>query len=224
MRFVTKRMILHIFFPTRCPVCGDIIGAMDKFCKSCEEKLNVYEGKFSIAGAESFTAAFEYDDSIKPAIFLMKNGIGGNADYALGSILAERLSAEGINEKIDIIVPAPLHKKDLRRRGFNQSQLIAEEISRILGIPVEKKAVVKTRRTRAQKELDHLKRSLNMKNAFSANGEKLKGKRVLIVDDICTTGSTLRELTAVIKENGAVSVHCACCCKTAKKPLAVSEE
>lgn len=217
MRFETKRKILHLFFPTRCPVCGDIIGAMEKFCKSCEGKLNVYEGKFSIEGAESFTAAFEYDDSVKPAIFLMKNGIGGNADFALGSILAERLKSESVSDKIDIIVPAPLHKKDLRRRGFNQSLLIAKEISRSLNIPVEEKAVFKSRRTRAQKELDHLKRSLNLKNAFSADSEKLKGKRVLIVDDICTTGSTLRELTAVVKENSAVSVHCACCCKTAKK-------
>ncbi|WP_295069805.1 ComF family protein [Ruminococcus sp.] len=217
MRFETKRKILHLFFPTRCPVCGDIIGAMDKFCKSCEGKLSIYDGTFSIEGAKSFTAAFEYDDSVKPAIFLMKNGIGGNADFALGSILAERLKSEGVSDKIDIIVPAPLHKKDLLRRGFNQSLLIAKEISRSLNIPVEEKAVFKSRRTRAQKELDHLKRSLNLKNAFSADSEKIKGKRVLIVDDICTTGSTLRELTAVVKENGAVSVHCACCCKTAKK-------
>ena len=219
MRFVTKRKILHLFFPTRCPVCGEIIGDMDKFCNSCEEKLNTYSGNFNIEGAESFTAAFEYDDNIKPAVFLLKNGIGGNADFALGSILAERLTAEGINEKIDIIVPAPLHKKDLRRRGFNQSLLIAEELSRILGIPVEEKAVVKTRHTRAQKELDHLKRSLNLKNAFTADGDKLKEKRVLIVDDICTTGSTLRELSAVILKSGAASVHCACCCKTAKKAI-----
>ena len=217
MRFETKRKILHLFFPTRCPVCGDIIGAMDTFCKSCEGKLSIYDGTFSIEGAESYTAAFEYDDSVKPAIFLMKNGIGGNADFALGSILAERLKSEGVSDKIDIIVPAPLHKKDLRRRSFNQSLLIAKEISRILDIPVETKAVFKSRRTRAQKELDHLKRSLNLKNAFSADSEKIKGKRVLIVDYICTTGSTLRELTAVVKENGAVSVHCACCCKTAKK-------
>ena len=217
MRFATKRRLLHLFFPARCPVCGDIIGAMDRFCKTCEEKLKVYDGTFSIEGAESFTAAFEYDDSVKPAVFLLKNGICGNADCALGSILAERLKTVGIKDKTDIIVPAPLHKQDLRRRGFNQSLLIAKEISRILDIPVEAKAVFKTRHTHAQKELDHLKRSLNLKNAFSADIEILKGKRVLIVDDICTTGSTLRELTAVAKENGAISVHCACCCKTAKK-------
>ena len=217
MRYETKRKLLHLFFPTRCPVCGEMIGAMDRLCKSCSEKMKMYDGNFSIEGAESFTAVFEYDDTSKPAIFLLKNGIGGNADYALGSALAEKLKTDGTDHEVDIIVPAPMHKKDIRKRGFNQSVLIAKEISRILKIPVEGNAVFKTRHTRAQKELDRLKRSLNLKNAFTADSDKLKGKRVLLVDDICTTGSTLRELTAVIKESGAASVHCACCCKTVKK-------
>lgn len=217
MRFETKRMLLHLFFPTRCPVCGELIGSMDKFCNACSEKLKMYEGNFSIEGAESFTAVFEYDDTAKPAIFLLKNGIGGNADYAFGSALAEKLRSEGVTDNIDVIVPAPLHKKDKRKRGFNQSLLIAREIGRRLNIPVEEKAVFKARLTRAQKELDRLKRTLNLKNAFTADRKKLEGKRVLLVDDICTTGSTLRELTAVIKNSGAASVHCACCCKTVKK-------
>lgn len=217
MRFETKRSILHLFFPTRCPVCGEFIGAMDRFCTSCSDKLKEFDENFTIDGADSFTAVYEYDDTAKKVVFLLKDGTCGNAAYALGGALAEKLKALKMSEKADIIVPTPMYRKDIFKRSYNQSLLIAREISRQLNIPVEKNAVFKIRRTQAQKDLDSLKRSLNLKGAFSADSSKLKGKRVLIVDDICTTGSTLRELTAVILKSGAVSVHCACCCKTMKK-------
>jgi ComF family protein len=213
MTYLLKRKLLHLFFPTRCPVCGGYIGAMERFCSECAEKLTRYEGSFSIKGAESFTAAFVYDDVIKPAVFLLKDGICGNADYALGGELADRLSAEGIAKDIDVIVPAPMHRRAVRRRGFNQSSLIAKELGRILNIPTDMKSVTKIRHTHTQKGLGKGGRTINLRNAFSAS-EVLGGKRVLLVDDICTTGSTLREITAAIKKAGAASVRCACCCKT----------
>lgn len=213
MTYLLKRKLLHLFFPTRCPVCGIYIGAMERFCSNCVEKLTRYEGSFSIKGAESFTAAFVYDDVIKPAVFLLKDGVCGNADYALGGELADRLKAEGIAKNIDVIVPAPMHRRDVRRRGFNQSSLIAKELGRMLNIPTDMKSVTKVRHTHTQKGLGKGGRTINLRNAFSAS-EVLRGKRVLLVDDICTTGSTLREITAAIKKAGAASVRCACCCKT----------
>lgn len=217
MRYTLKRKLLHLFFPTRCPICGDIIGAMERFCSDCAAALAPYDDKMSIEGAESFTAAFRYDDQVKPAIFLLKRGIDGNASYALGGALADRIRAEGFANDIDIIIPTPMHRRDIWRRGFNQAVLIAREVGRELGIAVDEKAVAKLRRTRAQKELDSLSRARNLKNAFTADSAKLKNKRVLLIDDICTTGSTLRELTSIIIKNGATSVRCACCCKTYRK-------
>ena len=213
MRYLLKRKLLHLFFPTRCPVCGELIGAMERFCGSCEKKLTRYTGSFSIDGADSFTAVYEYDDNIKPAVFLLKDGTCGNAAYALGGELADKLNADGITKATDVIVPAPMHRKDVLRRGFNQSDLIARELERILGIPADTRSVVKIRHTHTQKGLGKGGRAVNLRHAFSAS-EKLKGKRVLLVDDICTTGSTLREITAAIKNAGAASVRCACCCKT----------
>ena len=213
MRYTLKRKLLHLFFPNRCPVCGDIIGAMERFCGGCKDRIKPYDGDFSIEGADSFTAAFEYDSSVKPAVFLLKDGICGNAAYALGGALADRIAADGKAGAFDVIVPAPMHRRDIRRRGFNQSALIAREIGRILDIPVDEAAVVKTRHTRAQKGLSKIGRSLNLHGAFSASGST-KGKRVLLIDDICTTGSTLREITAALRKTGAASVSCACCCKT----------
>jgi len=217
MRYTLKRKLLHLFFPTRCPICGDIIGAMERFCSDCAAALAPYDDKMSIEGAVSFTAAFRYDDQVKPAIFLLKRGIDGNASYALGGALADRIRAEGFANDIDIIIPTPMHRRDIWRRSFNQAVLIAREVGRELGIDVDEKAVAKLRRTRAQKELDSLSRTRNLKNAFTADSTKLKNKRVLLIDDICTTGSTLRELTSIIMKNGATSVRCACCCKTYRK-------
>lgn len=217
MRYITKRRLLHIFFPTRCPVCGGIIGAMDRFCGGCAAKLNSYKGGFSVEGAVSFTAAFDYDDSIKPAILLLKDGTDGNAAYALGGALADRLRAEGASEGADMIVPVPMYRRDTFRRGFNQSALIAREVGRELGIAVEERAVRKIKCTKAQKELNKLERALNLRGAFAADADKVMGKHILLIDDICTTGSTLRELTAVLLKSGAASVSCACCCKTVSR-------
>ena len=213
MRYLWKRRLLHLFFPTRCPVCGDIIGAMDFFCGECSGKLTAYRGSFCIDGADSFTAAFVYDENIKPVVFLLKDGTDGNASYALGSFLAEKLRADGTDKRTDVIVPAPMHRRDIRRRGFNQSVLIAREVSRLLGIPVEEKAIAKSRHTRSQKELSRVSRTVNLRDAFTASPD-INGRNILLIDDVCTTGSTLREITAALKKAGAASVHCACCCKT----------
>ena len=190
---------------------------MDRFCGGCAAKLNSYKGGFSVEGAVSFTAAFDYDDSIKPAILLLKDGTDGNAAYALGGALADRLRAEGASEGADMIVPVPMYRRDTFRRGFNQSALIAREVGRELGIAVEERAVRKIKCTKAQKELNKLERALNLRGAFAADADKVMGKHILLIDDICTTGSTLRELTAVLLKSGAASVSCACCCKTVSR-------
>lgn len=210
-----KRKILHLLFPTRCPVCGDFIGSMDRFCNDCDGKMHRYNGNHYIVGSESFTASFVYDKNIIPAIMLMKDGICGNAGYALGNELADKLEDDGIVDKIDVIIPVPMHRSDERVRGYNQSDVIARVIGKRFGIQVNDRAVVKIRRTKRQKTLDRKTRMLNLKGAYAVSSpEIICGKRILIVDDICTTGSTFTELTALILENGALEVRCAACCYT----------
>ena len=215
MRFETKRKILHFFFPTRCPVCGEVIGAMETFCPECAEKLTVYCGNFNISRAAGSTAAYVYDKNSAPAVILMKRGVCGNADYALGQALAKRLLSTGISGKCDVIVPVPLHISARRKRGFNQAELIASELSRELGIPVAERCIVKARKTAAQKKLNRIQRRSNLRGAFAVSDcDAFKGKTVLLVDDVCTTGSTLTELTALLMDSGASAVYCAAACKT----------
>lgn len=208
-----KRQILHLFYPNRCPVCGDIIGAEDRFCEYCDFDIQEYDGFFNIAGAASFTAAYTYNDDIAPAVFLLKNGICGNAAYALGNGLADRLIAEKINTMTDLIIPVPMHKADRRQRGYNQAELIADVVGERLGIPVDKVSVVKRVRTFRQKMLSRDMRRDNLKNAFTVQfPENISGNRILLVDDVSTTGNTMKEILNLLLINGAAEVRCAACC------------
>ena len=213
MDYHFKRKILSLFFPDRCPVCNELINTDDRFCPECTDKLKIYDGSFRIAGVSEFCACFEYDRNIKPAVFLLKDGICGNSAYAFGSCLAETLENNGISKKTDIIVPVPLSVKSRRKRGYNQSELIAETVSAELNIPVCC-AVRKVCDTKEQKSLGSAGRKLNLKNAFEVcSHETVKGKKILLIDDICTTGSTFSEIVSLLRKNGAGEIFCASVCK-----------
>ena len=115
----------------------------------------------------------------------------------------------------DVILFVPMTAADKRKRGYNQTELIAKELHYILEKPCLN-ALVKVRETRSQKSLNENERRENVKNAFSVkNPEKLKGKNVLVIDDVCTTGSTLSEAARAIKAAGAGKVYAAAFAKTA---------
>ncbi len=209
------RRILHLLYPNKCPVCGEIIGAEDMFCTACPDKLTAYKGIFNIPDSDGYCAAFEYDKAVTPAVMLLKDGICGNAARALGNSLADTVKKCGFSDKIDIILPVPMHPFDKLKRSYNQSELIAAELSDKLGIPLCRKAVVKSRKTQMQKKLTAKERAVNLSGAFSVNDTAMvSGKAVLIVDDVCTTGSTLAEIVKLLKVSGASRVYCASCCKT----------
>ena len=217
MKKSTKRSILHFFFPNRCPVCGEVIYANDSFCEECLSELNVFDEEFSIDGTASFTAVYAYDEVTTPAIVLMKNGTLGNSAYALGKALGVKLKENGIGEKTDYIVPVPMYKANLKKRGYNQAEYISREISDVIGKPVMTDIVVKTRSTADQKTLGKAERQKNLKDVFEVRDDvKVKGKSILLADDVCTTGSTLAEIAKVLLDAGAKEVHCAACCKTMK--------
>lgn len=109
-------------------------------------------------------------------------------------------------DRPDIVVPVPLHRRRLIWRGFNQSTELARAISRQLGAKVRNKALVRTRHTPPQTRLDRAGRLANIKDAFAANTDLVRDKRVLLVDDVFTTGATLRECARTLKRAGASHV------------------
>jgi ComF family protein len=120
----------------------------------------------------------------------------------LGAYLAEAMPR---SERIDAIVPMPIHWTRRLTRGFNQCESLASELSRHTGLPVLK-ALTRTRRTQKQSSLAGAWRRRNVKGSFSAAHAQIRGKRLLLVDDVLTTGSTVNEAAAELKRHGAARV------------------
>lgn len=213
MKRETIRSLAALIYPVRCPICGDVIGANDCFCPKCSEILVKFSGSYSVKGCAAATAAYEYHDNMSEAVMIMKRGIGGNAPFAFGAELAECIRRSGMTDA-HMLVPVPMYQPELRKRGFNQSKLIADELSKRLSIPVCSDAVAKSYETLPQKTLGSSERKVNMHGAFSVTKPAaVAGKTIILVDDVCTTGSTLAEAAAVLLESGAARIYCACCCK-----------
>jgi ComF family protein len=114
---------------------------------------------------------------------------------------------EGLWQKVDALVPVPLHPKRKKRRGFNQAQAIAEELEKIKGIQVAKGILVKVKNVPAQTSLEAEDREKNVIGAFRVSKKvHAKGKRLLLIDDVYTTGATIRECSRVLKKAGAKEV------------------
>lgn len=131
-------------------------------------------------------------------------------EYApLLSLQMARHYCDETDDFAEIIVPVPLHATRLRDRGFNQSTLIARHFGKIQKLPVSEIALQRTRSTPSQTSMKKLQRRKNVAGAFACkNPEPIIGKRVLLIDDVYTTGSTLNECARILKEAGAESVEC----------------
>ncbi|MCK4314155.1 MAG: ComF family protein [Anaerolineae bacterium] len=107
----------------------------------------------------------------------------------------------------DVVVPVPLHTARLRERGYNQAALLAHEMARRVGLVVDEQALVRWRITAPQVKLDARRREENVRDAFRCSGDALTGKQVLLIDDVCTTGSTLEACAVALYEGGARGVQ-----------------
>lgn len=226
--------ILDIIYPVRCPVCGEIvIPKGDRICPPCKSKLPYIQEPrclncskpieeeeqeyCSDCRQKSFQydrgfAVWEYNDIMKMSIADYK--YHSKKEYAIFYVAEMlRLYSDIIRTlEPDVIVPVPLHRSKYRKRGFNQSDIIAKKLGKGLGIPVLSALLLRTRKTRPQKLLNDRQRSVNLSDAFCYNEKEAKrfGKpisKVLLVDDIYTTGSTMEACTRVLKDRGITKVY-----------------
>ncbi|MGB9894147.1 MAG: ComF family protein [Candidatus Saccharicenans sp.] len=144
---------------------------------------------------------------MKEAIILFKYKGYENLSRPLASLAYKALADKGIFSGIDFILPVPLHKKREKARGFNQSELLARELSRLSSIPTLSGLLVKIKNTPAQVSLEATDREVNLKGAFQVKKiERIKGQSLLLIDDVFTTGSTLKECSLVLYEAGAKEI------------------
>ena len=174
--------------PALCPRCGDGT-TLGERCGACLKDPPAFARTLAL---------FRYEFPVDRLIQALKYGHQLPLAAWLGAQLGERLVAGDF----DLVVPLPLHPARLRARGFNQSLEIARPLGRALGIPVAPDGLIRTRATPPQAELPLKERARNVRGAFEYRGE-LAGQRVLLVDDVMTTGSTLREAARILALHGA---------------------
>lgn len=203
----------------RVPVCLRCLEApkpfsAEVFCPRCRmafsEAEHLGEGgecELCASGVTQFAAAYSYgfyEDELRGLILLLKYGGIRTLAPRMGAWLADALPRD---RRFDAIVPVPLHWWRQLRRGFNQSELLAAELGRRTGLPVRAGAMKRERATPKQSLLDNAGRQSNVAGAFRvARPAEVAGRRILLLDDVLTTGATLNACAAALKKAGATHV------------------
>lgn len=218
-------------FPPRCPVCDSVILPDEELCRGCEKEfLPVLEPVCASCGKpvgderqeycgdcaakrHSFCqgkAVFVYRGAIRQSMYRFK--YANRREYAqFYARYAVRLYGAWLGRKqVEVIVPIPMYRKKQKKRGYNQAEVFARALGRETGLPVEGRLLVRNRDTVPQKELNDRQRRQNLKNAFQLVPDIVKYRKILLVDDIYTTGSTMDEAAKTLLAAGAEQVYYIC--------------
>lgn len=213
-------VVFDFFLPRLCAVCKKKLSYNELVvCEKCFFELErtsnyllktEYQNKFEESGLISdFKAAFIFrqESAVQNLLHSLKYDKKFLTGIFLGRLLARMFYDEIKNWNADFIVPVPLHRLKKADRGFNQSEYLAKGLKAELGIEIRKNLLKRIRFTETQTHLTYLERRQNVKNAFKVRKpEVLKDKKVILIDDVVTTGSTINECAQVIKEAGAKEI------------------
>jgi len=220
-------------FPSFCQLCGQLLLEPEEkvVCRLCLDQIDIHQGpvcrvcgRFLYQGNEPDSLCLECQNSLPP--YELHRSLGTYAgrlkeiiillkykgDEPLACSLSEHLyrhfGPQGMLTGIDLIVPVPLHRRKQRQRGFNQAELLARRLSKLTGSPLGLGILIKTRNTPSQVSLEARKRASNLKGAFAVRKADLIRKRIiLLVDDVYTTGSTIKECALALKKAGAKEIR-----------------
>lgn len=218
----------ELLFPCRCVICDEVTdnkaagicrGCEDKivyihppFCMKCGKQLGDVREEYCVdcSREQHFfvqgMALYEYG-SMADSLFRFKNAF--RAEYArfYGRELWQRRGKWLLSLKADALVPVPVHASRMYQRGYNQAALIAKELSRLSGIPVNEKLIAKVKSTKEQKGLGRRQRQNNLKRAFKILQNDVKLSTIVIIDDIYTTGSTIDAVAELLLQAGVCKVY-----------------
>ncbi|MGN0342923.1 MAG: double zinc ribbon domain-containing protein [Roseburia sp.] len=226
-----KDFLLDILFPRRCPLCDQVI-PMDRLicepcsgklpylreplCKKCGKSLSDDRTEYCrdcSRKAHSFRAGravFSYEGRMRESLYRFK--YANRREY--GAFYGEQaaiLYGSWIKRcGVEAVIPVPLHRKRRQKRGYNQAEIFARELADRVGLPVRTDLVSRVVNTRPQKELDVEQRRKNLKKAFTINRSIVQLRKVLLVDDIYTTGSTVDAVTQVLRDAGVEEIYVLC--------------
>lgn len=211
-----KRWLITFLYPARCPFCNEVIDEEEYYCGKCFVKLSLIDAPLDgLKNIEFFCAVCWYEGIVKNAIWRLKKDRYIYSAETFGKMIYDMLKAYGQEKNIDCIIPVPVNTNTLKSRGYNQAMLIAKEISVFSGIPIMDKAIIVSDKKQEQKKLNAKQRAENAKKAFLFSGKSnIIGLNILLIDDVCTTGSTLSVLAEMLIENGARNISAAVFAKT----------
>ena len=224
------RKALRLLYPDRCPVCNRVLYDT-RICPGCARKIKYVVQPYCFTCGKPLTdnrqeyctdcrkkrheylqgkAVFCYQGAMPKILYRYK--YGNRRDYTeFFAVEAVKLYGDWVKQcKIQEIIPIPLARKKKRLRGYNQAEVFARRLSELLVIPLNARILIRTRDTVPQKQLSARERKNNLKNAFKIDQNVVKSKRVLLVDDIYTTGSTIDAAALALKQAGVREVYFLC--------------
>lgn len=213
--------LLDLIAPRTCVACNRrLLPEEDELCVTCllsfnrtyywkhpqdNPLINIFREKFDIMKAASWI--YYGSEKSKMAVWSLKYYGHDNIGKILGIVMAKEMLSSGFYDDIDVIVPLPLAKNRLRQRGYNQSLMLAIGISKVTNIPIVNKSLARRKFKKSQTKLSHWEREENVENQFSiVDDSPLKGKSILIIDDVITTGATMCSCVSPISEIEGVKI------------------
>ena len=197
--FITSFM--DFLFPPSCIVCSEYVDTELLVCRNCLNNLELHKNE-----DKSYISVFKYNHKIKLLVHELKYNNRPELGKIFGREMAKRLSGM-IETDNSILLPVPLHKKRLRKRGYNQSEKICEGFSEITQIPQVKNLLARKKNNTSQTKLNAIGRQENVKDIFQSNPTEIKkSTMIFIVDDLITTGATTKEAVKELKKNGFLNI------------------
>ena len=218
------KLLISAILPQRCLWCGRLVSADKTACDSCAVNLPEISGEIcekcgrekkvcNCRGKENYfdgiVAPFYYSGAVKKGIHRFKFRNRKLSAGQFGAEMCKAIKKRYGDIKFDIVLPVPMTEKAVKARTYNQSELLAKEISNKLDIRYSNDILYKLYETKKQHLLNYYLRKGNLTGVFDVrNSDEIKNKTVLLVDDISTTGETLNECSKMLWLNGASAVYC----------------
>ena len=228
----TDCFLLELLYPLHCPVCDRVAPAGRQICVSCMQKLlSVQEpvcrrcgkpvtdarkefctdcaGKHAMALTQG-KAVWIYEGAVVQSLYRFK--YQNRREYArayaqeIGLCYGAWIRARGI----EAVIPVPLHRNRKKSRGYNQAECVAAELGRMMDLPVRTDILRRVTDTTAQKTLDRKERKNNLKKAFKTTQNIVQLRKVLVIDDIYTTGATIDAVASVLHRAGVAEIYSCC--------------